>query len=321
MAISTLRRHRGRGWNNLSDAYRLPADSAEHERLNLQHEAMSLVMGGLCPMSLGDLDDILLSKDIEKPLAILDLGCGSGIWPAQMAEVYPEARVVGFDLAKSASSSIVPIPSNCSFVQGDLTKGLSPFREQFDLVHARAVVGHLPVPVQRKAILEAIRCLRPGGLFILIDGDSTLLDENKQPVRLASGLTEETNPSHSWMGRILAIISGLAWKPGYLKEILYSNWLATTANLDPDTIQSATFLSPIGWCGDEIEDGEEIGKMMYADMMAAFESARPMLTDIGIGSDAYETLRVRVEEEASASRLKLYFQWHAVWGRKLNSDS
>lgn len=74
-------------------------DLEEHERLAIQHEMLKAALGGLyirqaalavrralAPRKDGDLN------------AVLDIGCGGGVWVIDMARLYPHAEVVGMDL-------------------------------------------------------------------------------------------------------------------------------------------------------------------------------------------------------------------------------
>ncbi|KAJ7850420.1 hypothetical protein B0H14DRAFT_3866608 [Mycena olivaceomarginata] len=88
------------GTNILSEAqYKLPGDRAEMERLSIQHKMWTLLIGGLYPPSVKTIvEDQVLGK--SEP-TILDAGCGSAIWPVEMAKLYPNAHVVGADLSRN----------------------------------------------------------------------------------------------------------------------------------------------------------------------------------------------------------------------------
>jgi SAM-dependent methyltransferase len=67
---------------------------------------------------------------------VLDVGCGTGIWPIEFAEEHPTATVLGMDL-----SPIQPeyAPANCSFrvdnVEDDWVQ-----EENYDYIHSRAML-------------------------------------------------------------------------------------------------------------------------------------------------------------------------------------
>lgn len=87
------------------------------------------------------------------PCSILDVGCGGGLFTMKLAQRYPQARVVGIDIA----------PEAIAFAQERLQKGtprltnvefhhtpnpeLSFSKNSFDVVTATLVCHHLPDPV------------------------------------------------------------------------------------------------------------------------------------------------------------------------------
>ena len=66
-------------------AYNFPNDESEQDRLDLNHH--------LCLMLLDDKLH-LTELSTEKPLRILDVGTGTGIWAMDMGDTFPNAEVV-----------------------------------------------------------------------------------------------------------------------------------------------------------------------------------------------------------------------------------
>jgi len=107
----------------------------------------------------------------NRPLAVLDVGCGTGLFATRIRSALPAARVWGVDLvaamlAKGASrwrqnvGAITPI-------QGDSER--LPFASgSFDVVTCANSFHHYPH--QGRAIAEMRRVLRPGGRLMLVDG-------------------------------------------------------------------------------------------------------------------------------------------------------
>ena len=172
----------------------LPADVAEHARLDIQHEMFKHRFNGLVVPEAAKLVQGALSY-AEQP-AVLDVGTGSGAWSIEMATLYPNARVVGIDLAPVNpgryvprlgiwhhvySSSIRPIPSNCQFEVHDANNGVKPYHGQFDVVHCRCVSHGI---LDFKAFLvEAAECLKPGGILLVIGADGmTMFNERQERI-------------------------------------------------------------------------------------------------------------------------------------------
>jgi ubiquinone/menaquinone biosynthesis C-methylase UbiE len=97
----------------------------------------------------------------ERPLRILDAGCGTGGLLDVLAQ-WPDAEVTGVDFAPEALS-FCRQRGHHRLVGSDLT--VLPFRsESFDVVTALDVLEH--VPNDARALDEIFRVLRPGGILV-----------------------------------------------------------------------------------------------------------------------------------------------------------
>jgi SAM-dependent methyltransferase len=101
---------------------------------------------------------------------VLDAGCGPGREARRVAGLVPQGEVVGVDLAVgmvevAAASS--RRPDNCAFFQADVGNLPARFHGEFDLVYSSLAHHHYPDPAL--AASEILRCLRPGGLYCVID--------------------------------------------------------------------------------------------------------------------------------------------------------
>jgi SAM-dependent methyltransferase len=104
------------------------------------------------------LDDQLYEAPIDSPSDILDVGTGTGIWAIDMADSFPAAEVVGFDI-----SPIQPtwVPPNCRFDIDDAQLEWTYRPASFDFVHIRALYGS--ISDWGELYRQAFRVLRPGG--------------------------------------------------------------------------------------------------------------------------------------------------------------
>lgn len=105
------------------------------------------------------------------PLKILDAGCGTGEISLRLAELYPEARVVGVDLlddhlrrARRRAGRLRRV----SFQRGSIF-GLGFADDSFDVVACRHVLQAVPHP--ERALEELIRVVRPGGRLHVLAED------------------------------------------------------------------------------------------------------------------------------------------------------
>lgn len=137
--------------------YALPRDMEEINRLDFQHYMLRYALRGN------------YAAPLRQPREILDVACGTGRWCAEMATLYPQANVVGFDLAPPAADA--PRPDNVVFTQGNMLEGLPFADNSVDFVHQRLVIVALPTDRWVSQIQEILRVTRPGGWIELVEGD------------------------------------------------------------------------------------------------------------------------------------------------------
>jgi SAM-dependent methyltransferase len=115
-----------------------------------------------------DLPGVVIGAVSGRPQRVLDVGCGNGRYTSRLREAFPEAEVIGVDLASGVLES-VPEPTVVADV-ADL-----PFEDgSADVVLAMHMLYHVPdIPA---ALDELRRVLAPGGVLFV----STLGADDKQ---------------------------------------------------------------------------------------------------------------------------------------------
>jgi len=114
--------------------------------------------------------------ELSGPLRILDLGCGTGEITRRLAELYPEARILGVDILESnlqiARRATNGIAGRVTYEAGDAF-ALNCTDAQFDLVVCR----HLSQAVPDFALVmdEITRVLKPNGWLHLLSEDYAML--------------------------------------------------------------------------------------------------------------------------------------------------
>ncbi|KAJ7137914.1 S-adenosyl-L-methionine-dependent methyltransferase [Mycena epipterygia] len=268
-----LKESHGRGMNILHEHYKLPADREEMNRLSIQHRMWRLLVGGLYPPALVSTVDQALA--VPQP-TILDAGCGSADWAIEMAETYPDAHVVGVDLSRSFYQRP---PANFEFVQMDITEGLPPCRDPdgYAIIHARSLTGHLKDPA---AFMRTVyTALKPGGLLILGDGVARKLFDNKKenifprfpPV---SKGTDKWPQSGSWFA---------GWQDTWVR-LACSNHQTVDSLLKHSSfslISSQRYLCPVGWSGDDMDHGDELGEIMLTNSRKFVSASMPTVIACG----------------------------------------
>jgi SAM-dependent methyltransferase len=107
----------------------------------------------------------------ERPLAILDVGCGTGVFAARIRAAAPQSTVWGVDLVSAmlaqGGARWRSDPEHLAAVQGDSER--LPFPAgAFDVVTCANSFHHYPH--QDCAVTEMYRVLKPGGRLFLVDG-------------------------------------------------------------------------------------------------------------------------------------------------------
>lgn len=150
--------------------YLLPRVASEIDRLDLQHYAIRehLQRNYLAP--------------IRVPERVLDVGAGTGQWGWDLCAEFPDARVVGFDLAAGKPGG----PLRYHSVRGNLLKGL-PFADgSFDLVHQRLIFAGVPVKEWSSTVADLVRVTRSGGWVQQTEPDLRYQPEGPAAAELAA---------------------------------------------------------------------------------------------------------------------------------------
>lgn len=136
----------------MAGSYPLPNDEAELERIDIKHHVMRMLCQGHLHLA-----------PLDQPNLILDIGTGTGIWALEMAEQYPDTKVIGTDL-----SPVQPelVPDNVRFEIDDVeAKHWSWPENHFDYIHSRFMIGS--IGNWQRLVRKAFQHTKPGGYFEL----------------------------------------------------------------------------------------------------------------------------------------------------------
>jgi SAM-dependent methyltransferase len=114
----------------------------------------------------------IISQFIKPDARVLDTGCGPGRELIRIARLVSDGEVVGSDLAAGMVGTAHRAAraaglDNCAFFQADAGALPEVFNEKFDVVYNCLAHHHYPDPLA--AAKSALRCLRPGGVYCVID--------------------------------------------------------------------------------------------------------------------------------------------------------
>lgn len=110
--------------------------------------------------------------DLPPGAAILDIGCGTGLLTARIAERYPDHKVIGID----ASRPMIDVArnkrsrANCSF-QLALAEDLPFADDSFTAVTSALFFHHVNHSLKRQTLKEVFRVLKAEGELLVADMD------------------------------------------------------------------------------------------------------------------------------------------------------
>lgn len=244
---------------------------------------------------------------------ILDLGTGGGNWAIGMGQEFPDAEVVGVDLAPSTTRNP---PPNVRFEFDDFGLGLPHFYGQFDVVHARSTANG--VRDYEEFIEECVRCLRPGGVLLLVEGDMTLFGEDLRPFPVA-GL--QPGVGGSSMARILheareaMKLRGSSMGSGRKFRAFLGR------RTDLVNIGCAEVFTNVGpWKKGVTTEATAhynlIGGLMRQNARAFVRSLRIFLIQTGFPPERVDDLIAATDEELDELSVHMYTAWHYAWAEK-----
>jgi ubiquinone/menaquinone biosynthesis C-methylase UbiE len=145
--------------------------------------------GYVRPFSVPIMDEAVaeLARHMRLDWRLLDAGCGAGREATRMARLVPHGEVVGIDLAAGMVRTAHRAArakglDNTAFVQADVGELPEMFDGAFDLAYSLLAHHHYPEPAA--AARAIFRCLRPGGLYAVIDAGPEWFVQLSAPLAL-----------------------------------------------------------------------------------------------------------------------------------------
>ena len=155
-----------------SERYGVSDDEADIERVRLAMLAESLDPGTF---------RLLDRVGVEPGMHVLEVGAGTGSVSAWLADrVGSDGRVMSTDIDLRFHAEM---PSNVIVRQHDAARDRLP-AAHFHLVHARAVIQHIPERIE--VLGRLVEAMRPGGAMVVEDGAMAEFIEQVLPEPLGS---------------------------------------------------------------------------------------------------------------------------------------
>ena len=228
-----------------SERYGVADDEVEIERVRLSMLAETLDPGTF---------RLLERVGVEPGMHVLELGAGTGSVSAWLADRVGDAgRVMSTDIDLRFHAEM---PSNVIVRQHDAARDRLPSRH-FHVVHARAVIQHIP---QRQEVMaRLVDALEPGGAMVIEDGSMAEFAEQTMPEPLGA------------VHRMVATASGQPWRDPQA-GIRILGWMRDLGLQDLDARGSVRIMRP----------HEASGEWWFL----ALERAVPRLVDSGAVSES-----------------------------------
>ncbi|PCD37205.1 hypothetical protein AU210_005709 [Fusarium oxysporum f. sp. radicis-cucumerinum] len=267
-----------------------PIDDTGQEAMDINHHVLTLLLG----------DKLHLAPVPDDIQTAVDIGTGTGIWAMEFADKFPNASVIGTDLAP-----IQPgwIPPNLEFQIEDCTQQWTFQPNSFDYIHMRWLVGS--IADWKSLFKESYKCLKPGG-YIESYEPSSRVESDDGTVLPGSALSQWERffvEGGRKIGRPFTIFEENIQREG-MREAGFVN------------IEERDFKNPVGgWPKDPKQ--RSVGQYMQA----AFEqdaqgTVLHMATALGWTEEEVTVFISHFRHEIRSPKIHSYFRQKVVWGRK-----
>ncbi|KAK2735886.1 hypothetical protein FQN57_001092 [Myotisia sp. PD_48] len=278
-------------------SYIYPNDEAEMDRQDMQYQMIKTINHGRIYFS-----------PLDTPSHILDVGTGTGIWPIEMAEHYPETKIYGTDLSPTQPDHV---PSNVQFFVDDATEPdwLWP-PNHFDLIRTSMLLGSFTS--YSSVIQTAFRYLKPGGHFEAYELDpACLCDDDTLP----TGFTPYKSPYafQNWM-QYYEYATTMLEKPIRVAHQV-AHWMRQAGFVDVEERVTKVPLNP--WAKDpHLKQLGLWSQRNWLDGLAGFSYVPFGLKGLGWTQEEIEVFLVDVRKSIQDRKVHVYQNFYVVTGRK-----
>ena len=255
----------------------LPHDVRESQRLDFQHYIFRQVLGGLHTAPLSD------------PLAVLDIGCGTGRWAREMALKFPHTQVVGLDVRTPRPVHVLPAAGCFTFIEHDVNSPLPFDDESFDYVHIQLMYSSVSASRWPGLLAEVLRITRRGGWVESV--------ESSLPTMAGPALTRMIN----W------------WY-----ELAEYQGIDVQIALHLPRLMRMTGLCSVTHRGLDVPAGDRAGRagsLMATDGVAIMDRLRPAILALGI-TTAREYDRVAARSRGEMKEYRIISPVHVSLGQR-----
>ncbi|PVF97692.1 S-adenosyl-L-methionine-dependent methyltransferase [Serendipita vermifera] len=281
---------------------------------------MKLCLDGLYPCP--DTVKAVLAPELGTTKRILDIGCGIGTWCVEMAKEFPHVEVWGVDCQDLGVYWKNDTPQNCNFRIVHPEEILSEkFNASFDMIHLRFVAESF---LQfRKRMEELQQCLKPGGLFIMIDSTGELIGEDQKTILPMK--SSNINPKGSRLQRLFYEVRHANSALGldeFMMRITLQDGLWDYEKLED--CGAAELLMPIGtWSTHQNPIRQEhlcrAGKLMQLSLLSVRRSHQDILRSFGFPDSSADVWAREIDAEIMDEEKRMSLDVRILWARRRNT--
>ena len=266
------------------------SNEEELNRLRVQDQLLTIGMGGVLPEQ----------PDPSIFHRVLDVGCGSGSWVIEAAQVYPNMSLFGIDISVRmldyARYQAVEkgLADRIEFRMMDALRMLEFPTNYFDLVNLRMSVSWMRKWDWPKMLNELQRVTSAGGVVRITEPH----------------IVHQTNSPA--LTQLLEIAQCAFFQSGHLFE---PESTGLTAHLVPlltqhgiQNVQSRASVS-------EYRAGTAHGQAYYEDIVHGMKTVRPFLQKWGCFPEGYDAIYQQALKEMQQSDFRVTWPLLTVWGQ------
>ncbi|KAJ4002759.1 hypothetical protein NW766_012689 [Fusarium irregulare] len=254
------------------------------------HHVLTLLMG----------DKLYLAPISEDIQAAADIGTGTGIWAIEFADKFPNASIIGTDLAP-----IQPgwVPPNLEFQIDDCTQEWTMAPSSLDYVHMRWLVGS--IADWTALFKEAYKSLKPGGWVESYEPSSTV-ESDDNSVLPGSAMSQ-------WQKFFVEGGRKIGRPFTVFEDRLQRKAMEEAGFVD---IEERNFKNPVGGWPKEPE-----AKVVGQYTQAAFEedgkgTVLHFATALGWKEEEVTVFMAQHRREIRSPNIHAYYKQKVIWGRK-----
>jgi len=273
----------------LAEAYVLPNDERELNRLDMTHVLFTRAIG----------DKLYTAPlDKEKVQKILDIGTGTGAWAMEMGDFITNAEIIGNDLSPVQTNWV---PPNVKFEVDDVESEWA-YDFKFDFIFCRYMAAS--IADWPKLVGRIYQNLAPGAWAEFHELDFVYRSDD--------GSFTKDHHTYKWVNTIMDFLNGIGrdCSPG----LQIRKWVEEAGFVN---VHEQKFKLPIGpWAKDP--QMKELGMINIAQLLDGLEalSLRP-LSMAGYSEAEITILVAQVRKELKSKAFHAYFTMHVVTGQKL----